>query len=92
MHLTERMVSDFREHAVWRQIASDVMERIALLKEELSTLDPVHQVVEMCRHQGRIDGMFFVIGALDDYAIEAGVQKVERDEENKRRKKKEEEI
>ena len=90
MVISERMVSDFREHIVWREIVRDVEERIARLKEELTTMDPVHDVVEVCRHQGRIDGMLFAICAPDDYATEAGVQRIEREEQKKREKKEEE--
>lgn len=87
MQVTERMVSDFKEHIVWRELTKDAEERISALRDELTTLDPVRNVVEVCRNQGRIDGMLFIIGAPDDYAMESKVKKIEIEEN-----KKEEEI
>ncbi len=84
MAVTERMVSDFKEHAVWRQLEKDVVERISVLKEELTLLDPKVQMTELCRHQGRIDGMLFIIGALEDYVMDSRVAALEREQNKKR--------
>ncbi len=78
MRVTERMVSEFKEHMIWRQLEKDAMDRIALLKDELSLLDPHTQTTELCRHQGRIDGILFIVGSLDDYLLESKVSELER--------------
>uniref|UniRef100_A0A6M3JD58 Uncharacterized protein n=1 Tax=viral metagenome TaxID=1070528 RepID=A0A6M3JD58_9ZZZZ len=79
--MNERMIEDFRTHIVWQEIVKDTKETVDALKEELTIVDLEAELVKACRMQGRIDGMLFVIGTLDDYLTEMKVAKIEDEEE-----------